>query len=85
MDWQPIETAPKDCSTILICAKSPLYDQPRAYMARWSIPYEAAPDDQCWWDLNTVPGLPGRSVMPPEWVSHWMPLPPPPSDAGGAG
>ena len=71
MDWQPIETAPKDGRGILICAGS---GEDRVVgEAEFS-------SDGAWWWANTV----GENWDPIEetWgpPTHWMPLPDPPTD-----
>ena len=85
--WQPIETAPRNSSRILIYCPS---DFPDAHAARtvfeawWRLPYEGAPPDQCWWCYD------GNSTMlsadvhrtlkgAPIGATHWMPLPDPPT------
>ncbi len=65
MEWQPIETAPKDGTTILIC--KPGMKTP--WMAKWE-EMRRAPDR---WSAI---GL-GRCPFDP---THWMPLPSPPED-----
>ena len=69
-DWQPIETAPKDGTTVLIsgptrsgkkrfihAAAWRLHDSGSAYVEVWKCPVGIVFDDD---------------------VTHWMPLPPPP-------
>jgi len=77
MEWQPIETAPKDdallvcgtrqgwehCGPHIVCARRD------SWTGRWSI-YGAAP-----------------SRHSPQWLdtidpTHWMPLPAPPAEKG---
>ena len=80
MDWQPITTAPKDSSRILIYAVSPATGEGRVHLAWWAIPYEAAPDERGWWET----GLYGTShPVVPQFTTHWMPLPLAP-EAGGS-
>ena len=65
MDWQPIETAPKndDGSEIIVyCPREP--EKWRIHMAEWG-------DDGRWHIHND-----GPRIDP----SHWMPLPDPPRD-----
>lgn len=61
--WLPIESAPRDGSTILVYGKA--YRTPgkpsQPYPARWS---------RGWW-------MEGASVVI-EYVTHWQPLPAPP-------
>ncbi|MHB9878271.1 hypothetical protein ACSMXM_01200 [Pacificimonas sp. ICDLI1SI03] len=65
--WRPIEDAPKDGSIILITSVSPLWKYP--FPAKW---------DGDWWlfadePLNDIWGVSNL-------VSHWMPLPPLPTE-----
>jgi len=75
MTWQPIETAPKDATSVLIYlpkGRRPVCE------AFWATPWEDAPEDQCFW--MTPMGLAGRGyTILPKAVTHWMPLPPPPT------
>lgn len=68
MDWQPIDTAPKDGTKLLLAryVGNPLHDSALWWMAAgaWSEKY------QNWNDTNT----PDAFVCP----THWMPLPEPP-------
>ena len=66
MEWQPIETAPKDGTKIL------------AWFADgdYSIIYWGAYDDS--W-VQSLPGLGSDSGYSPDTFSHWMPLPLPPN------
>lgn len=65
--WQPIETAPKDGSTILIAHKSAAFD------GYWSEAHNGwvDGDEAMSGDLITYP------------ITHWMPLPPPPGEIVG--
>lgn len=74
--WQPIDTAPKDGTGVLLWdAKrnvvvsgcwhvQPTSDTPNGYDPGWA--WWAADDDVIVWDDDTGP-------------SHWMPLPEPPT------
>lgn len=61
--WQPIETAPKDGTWILV--SHPAWTDGKWEIAQWS------QYSECWQTYDT--GLTG--LMPP---THWMPLPSPP-------
>jgi hypothetical protein len=75
MEWQPIDSAPKDSTRILIYVVSPATGEGRVYLAWWAIPYESAPDERGWWET----GLYGAShPVVPQFATHWMPLPSPP-------
>ena len=64
MGWQPIETAPKDGTGILVyCQKSLTVPVTGGY-------WDDHPACQCW-----IAGGYMQKVFPP---THWMPLPAPP-------
>ena len=72
MDWQPIETAPKDGTRILLY---PAFSNGRGQY-QGDIGYFYSPGE-CWY-LQNVGHLNGR------WrPTHWMPLPPPPDHHDG--
>ena len=62
LDWQPIETAPKDGSRIVVWV-----GRYGAVIARWLRETAGTP---CWWGQVSQ----GVAVQP----THWMPLPAPP-------
>lgn len=67
MDWQPIETAPKDGTIILGCgfgSKGYFVDD-----VRWI--------DGAFWAFD--PYADSHSLLSTQ-LTHWMPLPPPPSE-----
>jgi len=72
-EWQPIETAPKDGTRVLlICCKTSA--ECRRFMHHMEVDF--------WHDKKTAPksgfvgwGLFNNSYWPP---THWMPLPEPP-------
>ena len=82
MEWQPIETAPKDGTKILVC----LEDLPRRPLDadQWRSRRTTA------YFLREDPEDPGDWVLAvPSWAwvhdddcvpTHWMPLPDPPKD-----
>jgi hypothetical protein len=66
--WQPIETAPKDGTSILLALE--YQGKFFRYIAKWNDGLN------CWLRDET-----GSAVFPKHmqgWFSHWMPLPPPP-------
>lgn len=71
MDWQPIETAPKDGTPILCYAPQRQAHWVSVYVVKWSDPDE---DDGTGW----------VEAAGEEWgrwnATHWMPLPAPPQD-----
>lgn len=78
MDWQPIETAPKDGSRVLIYM--PEASMLKVREAFWATPWDGAPEDQCYWITPFGPAGRGYTILPVA-VTHWMPLPAPPSNA----
>lgn len=73
MDWQPIETAPRDGTEVLV--GSPVVGVTIAkYDATWAHPY---------WNFDTQELCPWPCEVPK--VTDWMPLPEPPQacEAGG--
>ena len=75
-EWQPIETAPKG-------GQHPYHQQPEGrstFILVWNGNHVGVAYGQIelgqleWW------GEDGEPVEPPP--THWMPLPPPPKDAG---
>ena len=65
MDWQPIETAPRDGTPILVWDEQP-WDGFNAFVARW---FEVPAKKSGLWIAAG-----GYSPFP----TLWMPLPPPP-------
>lgn len=68
--WQPIETAPKDRTEVLIFGMWATY--PTMHVAQWR---------QGQWKVDTEDGFWGVDVTP----THWMPLPATPTDTKPAG
>ena len=64
MEWQPIETAPQDGTTVLACCQGMRWHQVLFWM-------DDAGDD---WTSEWM-NMAGKSYSP----THWMPLPEPPS------
>ena len=77
LQWQPIETAPKDGTRVLVCADIWMWDRtidkevtaPQTLIAEWR-DREWAVDD---WNYDCC-GCSPETVKP----AHWMPLPEPP-------
>lgn len=70
--WQPIETAPRDGSRILI--HMPEASRLKVQEAYWVTPWEDARDEQCYWSTPHGPAGRGYTILPVA-VTHWMPLP----------
>jgi len=82
-DWQPIETAPKDGTRIIICSNGMVFEG-----KVWKF-YETEKNwigEVIWWDsgwyMDQVEGWMVANCDEEYGVlleaSHWMPLPPPP-------
>ena len=74
--WQPIETAPKDGTRILIY--TPKATRQKVQEAYWVTPWEDAPEDECWWGTPHGPAGRGYTILTKS-ATHWMPLPAAPS------
>lgn len=80
MDWQPISTAPKDGTRVLLLLKDPI-PEARDDLRRWDgIPFVGRNHgDISEWQFAAPVGHGG---FPDEWMAGWMPLPaPPPTDS----
>lgn len=70
LTWQPIETAPKDSTSVLIyCPKS---DRKPVCEAWWAIAYEG--DSGGHWQTPIGPSGRGYTILATS-PTHWMPLP----------
>jgi hypothetical protein len=78
MDWQPIETAPRDGTRILVGGYSPNRDEHYVYLAWWAIPHEAALPRQGYWRYDGDKACLDASIHS-HGAAYWMPLPEPPS------
>ena len=76
LEWQPIETAPRDSRSVLV-AYNNLFKEWKIYKAWWRLPYESAPDKECYWCYDGNMTLLDASVHR-LGATHWMPLPEPP-------
>lgn len=79
--WQPIETAPRDSSKVLVGSFN-VYGEWRTYMAWWRLPYEGAPDKQCSWCYEKDGTLLDASIHSCG-ATHWQPLPASPEPPHG--
>ena len=74
-DWQPIETAPKDGSLVMLVLETGV-----VIPGWWD-------EDCCRWSNNMQPGWYayihnwGMGLTRLRLATHWMPLPPPPGDS----
>lgn len=69
MKWLPIETAPKDGTHVLVFIGNPKHPGVSVYEVWWDTTCYSWVDDTEWRGLR--------------YVTHWMPLPDPPTDQGG--
>ncbi len=81
MDWQPIETAPKDGTVVDVWIDSSRYSdcwfgRPTHMCGEAGKYCDCCPTYDGWCDIfGYLTGEDGRKTESP---SHWMPLPPPP-------
>ena len=75
--WQPIETAPRDGTSILIYL--PQSTRQNVREASWAMIYEDAPIEHCYWMTPVGPTGRGYTILE-TGVTHWMPMPPPPEN-----
>lgn len=69
-EWQPIETAPRDETDILIARFKPgMWSRPPV-VAGW---YERGTDEPGWYGYDEPER---QNISDP---THWMPIPPPPT------
>lgn len=80
-EWKPIESAPKDGTRVLIYM--PEASRQKVQEAYWAKPWEDALDEQCFWSTPHGPAGRGYTILP-KAVTHWTPLPAPPTAPEGA-
>jgi hypothetical protein len=88
MEWQPIESAPRDGTSILILAdgmaieawyaQGEWSDDTPISPAEYSGPAWVAFDDALQFEIEEGAGPDGQDCH--GTVTHWMPLPPPPKE-----
>ena len=79
MEWQPIETAPKDDEAILITLHNARGEYVGQSVVYWSTYDNEGYADEGHWHCNASKHVSDRvSYTSP--LSHWMPLPPPPAN-----
>lgn len=72
MEWQPIETVPKDGTMVIVFQNSGEFTH--VCPAWWS---ESGYDD---YTDGCLVSSDNKGYGRPCWVTHWMPLPEPPKD-----
>lgn len=73
MEWQPIETAPKNQQIILLLTQPHNCGEAYAHFGFWGSAYDdEKPNWRDWWDISDNGDF--RFLNP----THWMPVPPPP-------
>lgn len=73
MEWQPIETAPKDGTSVILYCKN---HSPYVFQANFNS--LGCKEAHGFWETPVGTGG-GGILFRYEWASHWMPLPPPPA------
>lgn len=76
-NWRPIETAPKDGSSILLFI--PGFECRKVYCGYWDDDRYAAKPKPYW--SNDAERWLGKVSVRSNTPSHWMPFPDPPTDA----
>lgn len=70
-DWQPIETAPKDGTRLLVLVRPSGHWSAEVNIARWGDPEPF--DEPCWVGDSAGPGY--TLSWDDGEISHWMPIP----------
>lgn len=81
MKWQPIETAPKDGTEILVYKNVATVDI--IHIASWVNQDEWMHETECgdgWWSY-TENSVSQRMLEGYKYPTHWMPLPPLPEES----
>lgn len=79
MNWQPIDTAPKDGTQILLCGG--VFDWDGSYCTPESRPKLEVVVLASWKSLRDAFTAPANTGHDDEWYyypTHWLPLPEPP-------
>jgi len=78
-EWQPIETAPKDGTVIMVWAKG--YTWPEVVLYEKYMPEDAEEigEPGYWRNAEDLLAEVTDDISADEWT-HWMPIPPPPSN-----
>lgn len=74
-EWQPIETAPKDGTLILVYEPVRQYAEAGIYMVSWDREYPYQP--KTWCIVYSEQDEQGGCATV-DWATYWMPLPEPP-------
>ena len=74
MDWKPIESAPRDGTSILVYVPAPTVGG-RVMQASWSADWYGDKTNQGWMPANCDEEYGCHYV-----ATHWMPLPSPPKE-----
>jgi len=74
MSWQPIETAPKDGSSILVFPAT--WDKKPCSIAHWNTDEYSKKPRPFWERDDQIQITYSRGAT----TTHWMPLPPPPEE-----
>lgn len=75
MNWQPISTAPHD--TWILLYRPDSHSWSRVDIGRWDENRHSNRPRPFWRSMHGLLGITEMRNHPP---SHWMPLPPPPTD-----
>jgi hypothetical protein len=78
MDWLPIETAPRDGSSIIVG-----YDYAGrwiVHVAFWDDKFPTAGDDECGWSSYITNSITDVLLDGPRAPTHWLPLPTTPTE-----